>query len=348
MKKQISAPTNIASTSFNFNNNNDNNNTNSFEISLQQRLQYPHKANLPTLQDNNHYYASEYSIESNFLKQQPHIKTPTIFPLQSPLLSFNLMSKPNNTNNNSPDSGLKEMSFDSNISDIFNNNESTTSLDFSSLISIDSSKLTLNDDYKNSSNNKNNNNLNYLYNIKRKLNNLKNISKTEITNSQSPQQLNDLNKIKNNPLNKENFSIKHLPKQQLSPLKIQNYSSYMMNPSSASLQQPQVQTTSTSVNQTQPIVSSSITIKKSNPVYFSPTFKKNKSLSNSSIDNYSLSEGYDSLKQNDEDIVKLHLTKRYCRSTSITNSQDQENVNNEQQNSSNDDEEEERKVLKLN
>jgi hypothetical protein len=281
-------------------------------------------------------------MESNFLKQQ-QVKTPTIFPLQNPLLSFNLMSKSNNYQNSSPDSGLKEMSFDSNVSDIFNNNMSTTSLDFSHLINIDS----LNDNYKNSLNN---NNLNYLYNIKRQLNNFKNISKTDIVKNQPLQKLNDLNKINDNQLNKENFPLKHASKQQFNPIQIQNYSSYLKNMSSTSLQQNSQQPMNT-CNETKPnIASSSIKIKKSNPVYFSPTFKKNKSLSNSSIDNYSLSEGYDSLKQNDEDIVKLHLTKKYCRSTSMN--QDQENINKDQLNSSEDDDdddnEEEGKLMKIN
>jgi hypothetical protein len=264
----------------------------------QQQQQHERKANLPTLQNNNPYFSSDYL----YLKQQQQelksLEPTSLFPL-----SYNLTNKQNN--NNSPDSGLKEMSFDSNISDIFNTTPNNNDLAHQ-LNNIDSTKYccdesTTNDDYTNSPLNTNGSNLNYLYNIKRKLNSFK----TSDYSTQQQQQLNDLSKASN----KENFLIT-ISKKQLNPLQqVQNYSLYMNTPS---------------------------TLKKTQPVFIgnNETYKKTKSVSSSSIDNYSLSEGYDSFKQNDEDIIRLQLN-RYGQSNSVTNSD--ENVINEE--SSSDDEE---------
>ena len=358
ISKDLSLPTSIVSSTLPLKSNNidNNNNTNdSFETpkadiknDIHRHFQ-SHRANLPTLQDNDPYYSAEYSKESNFMRHKPQpIKIPTLFPLQNPLLSYNLMSKTSqnkNEINNSPDSGLKEMSFDSNVSDMFNNIPINTSMDYSQLNNVDSTCASHNEDYKSHLNT----NLNYLFNIKSKLNlnSFKNVSNTEMKfDKNQPQKLNDLNKVNNcvsssnsSFLNKENFSIK-IAKKKFNPFQIHDYSS-ITTPSSSALLSIPVATNTASIA---PIASS--TIKKSQPVYFSPTFKKNKSMSNSSIDNYSLSEGYDSLKQNDEDIVKLNLSKsdKYYRSTSVGNSD--ENICKNQQNSS-EDEEENSKLIKF-
>ena len=269
--------------------------------------------------------STDFLQSSNFNKQQQQ-QPQQQQELSPTLFSFNLMNKANNNANSSPDSGLKEMSFDSNMSDAFN--ASNTSMDLNiNLKNFNTNNIELQQksqvDYKSPLHATNN--LSYLYNIKRKLDSFKN---PEISKIQE-QSLNDLNKINHATVNKENILIK-VSKKQLNPIQIESYSLYMNTPSSSSLA-----AASTSVTTT------TSTIKKSPPIFFNSPYKKNKSISNSSIDNYSLSEGYDSLKQNDEDIVKLHLsqTNKYDCNTSIINGKN----NNEQQNSSDDEE----KLLKF-